>query len=87
MFYVYVLKSSIDNKLYLGFTGDLKRRFFEHNNKRSESTRYRGPFNLVYYEAYASIKDARTREKKLKRFSGSYIHLKRRMLNSLILFK
>ncbi|TSC77607.1 MAG: hypothetical protein G01um101433_524 [Parcubacteria group bacterium Gr01-1014_33] len=35
------------------------------------------------YEAYASEKDTRVREHHLKRFSGAYIHLKKRIENSL----
>lgn len=87
MYYIYLLKSSKDGKLYIGFTNDLKRRILEHNRGLSKSTNYRGPFKLVYYEAYASKKDAKQREKMLKKFSGSYTHLKKRTKNSLILFK
>ncbi|MEK7211557.1 MAG: GIY-YIG nuclease family protein [Patescibacteria group bacterium] len=54
MHYVYVLKSTRDNKLYIGVTKDLRRRLAEHNAKQSKSTAYRGPFNLVYYGAYQS---------------------------------
>lgn len=87
MFYVYVLKSEKDNKLYIGYTADLKRRIFEHNTKIEQSTKSRAPFQLIYYEAYLSQKDAKYRESQLKKFSGSYIHLKKRIKNSLILFK
>jgi putative endonuclease len=86
MFYVYVLKSEKDSKLYIGYTGDLRRRIEEHNKGSERSTNPRKPFKLIYYEAYASIKDAKNRENKLKRFSGSYMHLKKRIANS-ILFK
>ena len=87
MFYIYVLRSIKDDKLYIGYTGDLKRRIFEHNAKTELSTKNRTPFQLVYYEAYLSEKDAKLREHNLKRFSGSYIHLKKRIKNSLVLFK
>ena len=87
MYYIYLLKSSKDGKLYIGLTNYLKRRILEHNRGLSKSTNYRRPFKLVYYEAYASEKDAKQREKMLKKFSGSYNHLKKRAKNSLILFK
>jgi len=87
MYYVYVLKSLKDDKLYIGYTNNLKRRVFEHNTKLSKSTKFRTPFKLVYYEAYGSERDAKYREYKLKRFSGSYIHLKRRLKDSLIISK
>lgn len=66
MNYVYVLKSSIDQELYIGSTNDLKRRLREHNTKKSFSTSWRGPFELVYYESYKNLQDARDREQALK---------------------
>lgn len=83
MFYVYVIKSKKDSKLYIGVTKDLKRRFCEHNQGLNKSTKYRVPFILVYYESYASEKDARIRERKLKQFKNSYAELKKRIINSL----
>ncbi len=62
-------------------------RLREHNASSSKATRSRLPLKLVYYEAYLSEKDAKDREFKLKRFAGSYIHLKHRIRNSLILSK
>ncbi|MEK7662012.1 MAG: GIY-YIG nuclease family protein [Patescibacteria group bacterium] len=84
MFYVYVLKSKKDDSLYIGYTDDLKRRFVEHNEKKNVSTKNKAPFQLVYYEAYKSRADARYREDMLKHFSGSTIHLKKRIKNSLM---
>ncbi|MAZ40895.1 excinuclease ABC subunit C [bacterium] len=83
MYYVYVLKSKTDESLYIGYTNDLKRRFEEHNTKQSKSTKSKAPFELVYYEAYNSRSDAKYREKQLKRFSGAFTHLKKRIYNSL----
>lgn len=83
MFYVYVLKSRKDNKLYIGYTNDLKRRIQEHNKGRNFSTAHRGQFSLVYYEAFGSQEDATTREKQLKQFKSAYGHLKKRIVNSL----
>ncbi|PIU41217.1 MAG: hypothetical protein COS99_06695 [Candidatus Omnitrophica bacterium CG07_land_8_20_14_0_80_42_15] len=51
MFYTYVIKSKKDGKLYTGFTNNLRKRFEEHNNGRVFSTKGRGPFELIYYEA------------------------------------
>lgn len=83
MFYVYVIKSRKDESLYIGFTQDLRKRFSEHNLGLSKYTKSRTPFALVYYEAYVSEKDARIREKKLKKFKNSYTELKKRIINSL----
>jgi len=83
MFYVYVIKSNKDNKLYIGYTNDLKRRIEEHRKGRSFSTKHRGPFSLIYYEAFKSQKDATAREKQLKKFKSSYGQLKKRIQNSI----
>lgn len=58
MFYLYVLKSFVDSKLYIGYTNDLSRRLSENNNRQNKSTKLRAPFELVYYEAYKCKKDA-----------------------------
>ena len=83
MYYVYVLKSKKDGDGYIGSTKDLRRRFQEHNNGEVPSTRPRRPFELIYYEAYISEKDARLRESKLKLKSRAYAQLRKRILNSL----
>ena len=66
MYYVYVLQSITDNKLYNGYTDNLKRRFADHNLGKVESTKHRRPFKLIYYEAYLHQQDATTREKYFK---------------------
>lgn len=83
MFYVYILKSLKDNKTYIGSTRDLKKRFKEHNSGKVASTSYRKPFKLVYYESYASEKDARYREHNLKLRAKALRQLINRIKNSL----
>jgi len=83
MFCVYILKSLVDDGLYIGKTSDLKRRIKEHNEGFSQSTKLRKPFVLVYCEVYKSSKDASVREIKLKNFKNSYKELKKRIENSL----
>jgi len=59
MFYVYVLKSLKNGRLYTGITNDLKRRFAEHNSKKGGVyTSKNSPFKLIFYEAYLNKKDA-----------------------------
>jgi putative endonuclease len=70
MFYVYLLQSLKDSKLYIGSTADLKRRLNEHNRGQSQSTRLGRPWKLIYYEAYLDKRDADGREKFLKGGSG-----------------
>jgi len=70
MFYVYILKSKLDNKFYTGFTGNLKQRFKDHKNGSVESTKNRRPLELIYYEAYNEKELALNREKFLKTTKG-----------------
>jgi len=83
MFYfVYVLKSSKDNKYYTGSTNNLDRRIEEHNSGKVTSTRNRKPFVLVYYEACLNEHDARVREQYLKTAWGKR-YIKNRLKNYL----
>jgi putative endonuclease len=70
MYYVYILKSKKNGKLYKGFSNDLKRRIKEHNCGKSVFTKNNGPWDLIYYEAFKSEKDARIEEKFLKSGKG-----------------
>ncbi|MBU1146590.1 GIY-YIG nuclease family protein [Patescibacteria group bacterium] len=83
MFYVYVLKSKKDGSIYFGYTDDLRRRLGEHNGLKNKSTKNKAPFEVIYYEAYKSMPDAKYREKNIKRFAQAYSQLKRRIKNSL----
>ena len=58
MYYVYILKSEKDNRLYVGKTKDLRRRFSEHNSGKVISTKNRRPFELLFYEAFKNKTDA-----------------------------
>jgi putative endonuclease len=80
MFFVYVLLSKIDSKFYIGFTEDIQDRIKAHNSGSVESTKYRKPFVLIYYEAYLDMLDARGREKFLKSGSG-HRFLKKQLVN------
>ncbi len=66
MYYTYVLLSLKDGKLYNGYTADLRARLDSHNSGKVESTKWRRPFKLIYYEAYQNQQDATSREKYFK---------------------
>jgi putative endonuclease len=70
VFYVYVLRSESDSGFYIGFSTDLKRRLSEHTRGASFATKSRGPWKLIYYEAYTEREDAEGREKFLKSGAG-----------------
>jgi len=69
-FYVYILYNKVKNYIYIGFTEDLKQRIKEHNNGYSKSTKAYLPLELIHYEAYRNIKDAKRREMYLKTNKG-----------------
>jgi putative endonuclease len=70
MYYVYVLQSEADQGLYIGFSSDLRRRISEHRQGLAFATSFRGPWRLIYYEAYVEQEDALGREQFLKSGSG-----------------
>jgi len=70
MYYVYILQSVKDSKLYIGYSANLKERFKEHSRGKVTSTKNRRPMVLIYYEGYRSEKDARVRENFLKTGQG-----------------
>jgi len=66
MYFTYVLYSKKDKRLYIGWTANLRNRFEEHQRGLVDSTRYRQPLILVYYEACLSKEKAIQREKYFK---------------------
>ena len=85
MFYMYILQSKITKEFYIGFALDLTQRLLKHNIGLVQSTKHAKPWEVIYYEAYRSKKDALIREKQLKRFAKGFPMLKRRLQNSLML--
>lgn len=83
MYFVYVLENNKSSFLYIGFTKDLKKRLKEHQSGKSKYVGHRGKWDLVYYEAYKSMKDAVVRERMLKNYGSSLGHLKNRIRNSI----
>jgi putative endonuclease len=71
MQYVYVLRSLKDNGFYIGYSANLRKRFSEHVTGGSFATSHRGPWQLIYYEAYLNQANALGRERYLKSGAGS----------------
>jgi len=67
---VYVLRSASDDGFYIGYSRNLRKRFQQHAQGDSFATSYRGPWKLIYYEAYLERDDALGRERYLKSGSG-----------------
>ena len=69
-YYVYVLRSTKDKRLYIGFTNDLKSRLKKHASGRVLSTKGRRYLKLIHYEYFINEKDAKAREVYLKSGAG-----------------
>lgn len=70
MYFVYILFSHKDGKLYIDYTKHVENRFALHASGRVTSTKNRRPLELIYYEAYRNQTDAKKREVFLKSGSG-----------------
>jgi len=77
-YYIYVLKSSLTDRLYIGQTNNLDRRVDSHNKGLSRFTNKRGPWVLIYSEKFETRSEALKREKFLKSGKG------REILNNII---
>lgn len=81
MYYVYVLENQNDKSLYIGFTDNIQRRVFEHQNgKGGRTTKLKKDWKLIYFEGYLLKEDALDREKFLKGGSGRK-YLKKQLAN------
>lgn len=70
MYYVYVLKSEVANKSYVGQTSDIEKRVKEHNSGKSSYTKKYLPWKVVYVEKFNSRIEAVNREKFFKSKTG-----------------
>ncbi|MDP2692124.1 MAG: GIY-YIG nuclease family protein [bacterium] len=69
-FYVYILFNKSKNYIYIGYSTNLKQRFKHHNDGYSRATKPYLPLELIHYEAYRNMKDAKRREKYFKTNKG-----------------
>ena len=66
-YYVYIMASGRNGTLYIGVTNDIARRAHEHRTGLVEGfTRQYGVHRLVHVEAFADVREAIRREKRLK---------------------
>jgi len=65
-YYVYTLFSLRDEKLYTGFTTNLKDRISRYARGEVKSTANRRPLRLIHYEYFVNKEDALAREVFLK---------------------
>ena len=67
MFFVYILKSKIIDRHYIGQTSNLEERLTHHNSPRAKWTKRYQPWELVYSEEHLTRSEAMKRESELKR--------------------
>jgi len=70
MYYIYILLSLKDKRLYIGYTSNLQTRLIQHEQGFSGATKYRRPLKLIHYEAFLAQEDALRREEYLKGGNG-----------------
>ena len=71
MYTVYALYSVAYDKIYIGYTSNLKERLLSHNelSKKGWTIKFR-PWSLVYSETFESKGEALKREQELKSSRG-----------------
>ena len=70
MYFVYILANWDDSVLYIGVTGNLPRRLYEHRNGFVDGfTKKYNVHKLVYYEQTNDVYSAISREKQLKNWN------------------
>ncbi|MFH1129126.1 MAG: GIY-YIG nuclease family protein [Patescibacteria group bacterium] len=71
MFYLYILYSEKDKRLYVGQTNNLKNRLNRHNLGLVLATKGRRPLCLIHEEEYQTRREAVKREYFLKSLWGA----------------
>jgi putative endonuclease len=70
---VYILASKRNGTLYIGVTGDVIKRVWEHKNDVSDGfTKQYGVHMLVYVEMHETMEAAITRETQLKKWNRAW---------------
>ncbi len=70
MYHVYIIKSLVSGKHYIGSTSNLGSRIIKHNSGGNRSTKSGRPWQLVHTEMFANKSDAWFRERQIKSYKG-----------------
>jgi putative endonuclease len=72
-YYVYILASRKNGTLYIGVTGDIVKRIYEHKQKLVDGfTKEHNIHDLVYYEHHNEVEEAILREKQMKKWNRKW---------------
>ncbi len=69
-YFVYILFSEKDQKLYVGCTSNIEKRLEKHNKGFVKATKHRRPLALIHSEKFDNKTDAFNRERFLKSLWG-----------------
>ncbi|MBI5457926.1 GIY-YIG nuclease family protein [Candidatus Kaiserbacteria bacterium] len=70
MYSVYILKSQIAQRYYVGYSGDVEERLRKHNSGGTTSTRPDRPWKVVYTEVCSNKRAAWLRERQIKSYKS-----------------
>ncbi|OIP06775.1 hypothetical protein AUK41_01435 [Candidatus Berkelbacteria bacterium CG2_30_43_20] len=70
MYTVYILRSMITRKYYIGVTSDITQRLRHHNSGANRSTKNGKPWIVVRKEDFSNSRDAWLRERQIKKYKG-----------------
>jgi len=66
MFFTYILKSQVNNDIYVGSTENVENRLEKHNSGKVRSTKAYRPWKMISIEEFSSRSEAFKREHFLK---------------------
>jgi len=70
MYYVYILLNEANTRTYTGVAGDVNKRLKDHNSGKVKSSRPYRPYKIIHTESFASLSEARQKEKFYKSPTG-----------------
>ncbi len=68
--HVYIIRSKKSGKYYTGCSKNITTRLLEHNRGKVFSTKTDRPWELIYSETCSNLKEARKREKQIKKWKS-----------------
>jgi putative endonuclease len=72
--FVYILKSTVDEDFYKGLTEHIEKRLQEHNSGQSKFTSSKMPWTLVYLAEIHDKKNAIIEERRIKKLNRKSLH-------------
>jgi len=70
MYTVYILKSAVDDKFYIGQTSDINDRLRRHNSGYELSTKNGVPWQIIHSEEFTTRAESIRRELQIKSYKG-----------------